>query len=143
MILPYNKIGSKINSILARLHNPLAPAPTIFKCALWISTLLLLREKLAKGEPCQRLGTSNSQLGCTVPDSQCKVKSCVVSFFPPFSPSYRVVPSLPHFHDLFLGLFPFPVVSGSPFQFGSYLSTFVFIHYFRNFSIWELHISTY
>lgn len=47
MILPYNKINSKINSILAKLHNPLAPAPTIFKFALWISTLFLLREKLA------------------------------------------------------------------------------------------------
>lgn len=142
MILPYNKIDSKINSLLARVHSPLAPAPTIFKFALCLSALFLLREELAKREPCQRLGTSNSQLGFTVPNRQLKVSSCVVFSFWPFSSSSHSS-LLPHFHDLFLGLFPFLLVSGSLFWFGRYLSIFVFIHYFKNLSIWELCISTY
>ena len=43
MILPQNKIYSKIHSLPPSLRNLLALAPAIFKFAMWISTLFLLR----------------------------------------------------------------------------------------------------
>lgn len=95
-----------------------------------------------KGEPCRRRGASHSRSGST-----CRIASLRYNLvdFPPSGPVFPPTPrpSLPHFHDLFLGLFPSLVASGSLFQSGSHLSAFVFIHQFRNFSTWELYISTH
>lgn len=65
------------------------PTPTIFKFVMWLSILFYSGKGCQRGEPCQRVGILNSQLGSTVPNCS-KVHSWLASSFCFFFPSYPI-----------------------------------------------------